>query len=109
MGLKRGDVITVSPPGEFGKPRPAVIVQSSLADPTTTVTFLPITSELARAPAIRVRLEPNIENGLRLSSEVMVDLIQTVGKQKIGAVIGVVDAKTMKKIDASMMLYLGLV
>jgi mRNA interferase MazF len=94
---------------EFGKPRPAVVVQSSLAEPSKTVTFLPITSDLVRAPAIRVPLEPNAENGLRLSSEVMVDLIQTVGKQKVGAVIGVLDSKTMRKIDASMMLYLGLV
>ncbi len=74
-----------------------------------TVTFLPITSDLVRAPGIRVPLEPNADNGLRLPPGVMVDLIQTVGKQNVGAVIGRLDDKTMKKIDASMMTYLGLV
>ena len=109
MGLKRGNVITVAPPGEFGKPRPAVVVQSDLTENPITVTFLPITSDLVRAPDIRVPIEPNADNGLRLRSEVMVDLIQTVGKQKVGAVIGSLDDKTMKKIDASMLIYLGLV
>ena len=83
MGLKRGNVITVARPGEFGKPRPAVVVQSNLAETSMTVTFLPITSDLVRAPEIRVPLEPNANNGLRSPSEVMVDMIQTVGKRKV--------------------------
>ena len=28
--MKRGDVVIVSAPGDFGKPRPAVVIQSDI-------------------------------------------------------------------------------
>jgi mRNA interferase MazF len=57
--LKRGDVILVAAAGEFGKPRPAVILQADLSMADETITFVPITSDLERFPLIRISIEPN--------------------------------------------------
>ena len=44
--MKRGDLVTVALQGEFGKPRPALIVQSDLFNTEhATLSVLPITSE----------------------------------------------------------------
>ena len=43
--MKRGDVITVALQGDFGKPRPALVIQSDLFQDHPSITLLPITSE----------------------------------------------------------------
>jgi mRNA interferase MazF len=43
--LKRGDVVVVALPGDYGKPRPALIIQSDLFNEThASVTVIPVTS-----------------------------------------------------------------
>jgi mRNA interferase MazF len=106
--LKRGDIITVAPPGEFGKPRPALVIQSDLALPATTITFLPITSDLRRVPLIRVPISPSGQNGLLKPSEVMVDMIQTSSSNRIGKVVGHLDKHTMQEVEQALMIHLGL-
>jgi len=57
--VRRGDLVTVALPGEFGKPRPALVVQSDLFNEThPTVTVMPLTSELRNAPLFRIVVEP---------------------------------------------------
>lgn len=106
--MKRGDIVTVALAGEFGKPRPAVIVQSNHALPAPTITFLPITSDLERVPLVRVPVTPTEQNGLRKESEVMVDLIQTSTAGRIGGVIGHIEKQTLRAIERAMLVYLGL-
>ncbi|WP_216638485.1 type II toxin-antitoxin system PemK/MazF family toxin [Endozoicomonas arenosclerae] len=48
--MKRGDVVTVVIKGDYGKPRPAHILQSDLFDQHPSVTVLPITSEMRETP-----------------------------------------------------------
>ena len=48
--MKRGDVVTVVVPGAYGKPRPAVIIESDLFDEHPSLTILPITNELRDTP-----------------------------------------------------------
>ena len=45
--LKRGDLIVVAVSGDYGKPRPALVVQSDLFnDGHANVTVVPVTSTL---------------------------------------------------------------
>ena len=39
LGVRRGDIVTVALQGDFGKPRPALVIQSDLfhTHPSTTV------------------------------------------------------------------------
>ena len=108
-GLRRGDVVTVTLRGEQGKPRPALVVQADPFSDLPGVTVLPITSTLIEAPALRVRVEPAGENGLKKVSQVMVDKPQTPARGKVGAVIGRVDRATLAAVDRALAVFLGLV
>jgi mRNA interferase MazF len=109
LGLNRGDIIIVAPPGEFGKPRPVLVVQSDLSLVGLTVTFVPITSDLEHNPELRVPISPTAENGLRKPSELMIDRIQTCTWSRVGGHIGHIDAATLRKVEIALMLHLGLV
>ena len=56
MEIKRGDVVICAAPGDYGKPRPAVVVQSDLFNGThSSVAVCLITSHLEEAPLFRIR------------------------------------------------------
>jgi mRNA interferase MazF len=63
--MRRGDLVTVALQGAYGKPRPALVIQSDLFDAHPSVAVLPVTSELRDAPLFRIRVEPDAKNGLR--------------------------------------------
>jgi mRNA interferase MazF len=106
--VKRGDLVTVAVSGDYGKPRPALVVQSDLFNAHPSVTVLPLTSEVHDAPLLRVTVSAGKSTGLRLRSQVMVDKAATVPRGKIGARIGRVDAATMRSIDRSLRGFLEL-
>ena len=85
-----------------------LVVQSDLSLVGSTVTFVPITSDLEHHPQLRVPIAPTPENGLRKPSEIMVDRIQTMTLLRIGGLIGHIDARTMKLVEIALMLHLGL-
>ncbi|HEY5105146.1 MAG TPA: type II toxin-antitoxin system PemK/MazF family toxin [Caulobacteraceae bacterium] len=75
--MRRGDLVTVVSSGDYGKPRPALIVQADLYTEHPSVTVLPLTSDLRDAPALRVTVEAGVATGLRRPSQVMVDKATT--------------------------------
>lgn len=105
--MKRGDVVTVALSGDYGKPRPALIIQSDLFNSTASVTILLITSELIDAPLFRIELEPTASNGLKTTSHVMVDKTYTALREKIGQTIGQLDSKLMLSIERALAVFLG--
>ena len=106
--MKRGDLVTVVLQGAYGKPRPALVIQSDLFDLHPSVTILPVTSELRDTPLFRVSIEANSENGLQKLSQIMVDKAQTIPREKIGEVIGAIDDKTFLQINRELALFLGI-
>lgn len=106
--MKRGDLVTVALAGDFGKPRPALIVQADPFDLTATVTVLLLSSDLVDAPLIRLSIQPNAANGLRLASQIMVDKAMTVRRDRIGQIFGRVDPDMMIAVNRSLALFLGL-
>jgi len=93
--MMRGDLVTITLQGDYGKPRPALVIQSDLFDEHPSITVLPVTSALREAPLFRLDVLPNAGNGLRLPSQVMVDKTQTVSRDKIGKMIGRLDDATL--------------
>ena len=87
--MKRGDVVIVAAAGDYGKSRPAVVVQTN-AFPEThqSVVIYQMTSDFLEAPDFRVTIEPNAENGLRVRSQVMADKPVTVRRERIGQLVG---------------------
>lgn len=105
--MRRGDLVPVAIPGDFGKPRPALVIQSDQFDATATVTVLLLSGTLVEAPLIRVDVEPSPENGLRKRSQVMVDKAMTVKRDKLGEPFGHLDEAAMIAVNRSLALFLG--
>lgn len=106
--MKRGDLVAAVLPGEFGKPRPALIVRADAFAEMATVTLLPLTTTLRPAELTRIDCAPTHKNGLRHPSQIMVDKIMTVTKAKIGACIGRLDRDTLLAVNRALTSYLGI-
>ena len=106
--VTRGDLIAVAVKGDHGKPRPALVIQSDRFAATETLTVLLVTGTLVDAPLIRLPIEPTAENGLRRPSQIMVDKAMTVRREKVGAAFGHVLPETMKAVEQSFALFVGL-
>jgi mRNA interferase MazF len=106
--VRRGDIVTIVLPGAYGKPRPALVIQSDFFEALASVTVLPVTSELRGAPLLRIAIEPNAGNGLRKKSQVMVDKAQTVPRAKVGATIGRLQEDILVAVDRAMAVFLGI-
>lgn len=107
--MKRGDLVTIALQGDYGKPRPALIIQSDLFNEHPSVTILPVTSELRGAPLFRVRIEPEPVNGLQKTSEIMVDKAQSVPRERVGEVIGQLKEEQMLAVNRSLAVFLGVI
>lgn len=106
--MKRGDLIRVALPGDYGKPRPALIVQADAYAAIPSVTILPLTSELRPVPIVRVTVKPDHRNGLKAVSQVMVDKPNTIAREKAGAVFGSLSADDLMLVDQMLSSFLGL-
>jgi len=107
--LKRGDVVLAATPGDYGEPRPAIVTQSDLFNEThPSVVVCPLTSFCIDAPLLRVSVEPSEGNGLRQPSQVMVDKITTLRRERLRRTIGRLDRDTMTQVDRALMVFLGL-
>lgn len=105
--MKRGDLVTIALPGDFGKPRPALIIQSDLFDQIPTVTVLLISGTPQDTPLLRLSVEPDDENGLRKPSQIMVDKVMTMRRDKVGAPFGKLNAETMVSVNRLLAVFLG--
>ena len=107
--MKRGDVWTASGGNDYaGKPRPVVILQDDSFDSTASITVCAFTIDETDAPLIRLLIEPNGHNGLRLASRLMVDKITTVPKSKLGTRIGRLDDQDIVRLNQAILVFLGL-
>ncbi len=106
--MTRGDLVTIALSGDFGKPRPALIIQSDQFDQTGTVTVLLVSGTLVDAPLIRTTIDPNPTNGLRKRSQIMVDKAMSVKRDKIGAIIGRLDAEAMLAVTRALAVFFAI-
>lgn len=109
MRLSRGDVVTVAAAGDFGKPRPAVIVQSDVFPREhASVIVCQMTSTPTDAPDFRITIEPSETNGLERTSQIMADKPVTVRRERVSARIGRLDARDVRRLNRALAFCLGL-
>src|SRR3546814_17669695 len=70
LAVKRGDIVAVSLQGDYGKPRPALMVQSNLLPELARPVISPLTSAFRAAP-ISTHVDPDISHWFRVLSELM--------------------------------------
>jgi mRNA interferase MazF len=107
--MKRGDVVTVSATGDYGKPQPAVIVQTdALPAEHASVVVCQMTSECSDAVDFRVTIDPTDKNGLRVRARVMADKPVTVRRQRVGRQVGHLDDTDMARLNIALAFVMGL-
>jgi mRNA interferase MazF len=101
LALKRGTIVVVAARGPYtGKPRPALVVQADLFNPThASVTICPITSDCVDAPLFRLSLPPGRRTGLQKISQVMIDKIVSVPRGAVTGEIGECDTAELAAVD----------
>jgi mRNA interferase MazF len=106
--VRWGDLVTIVTSGDYGKPRPALIVQADAYADHSSITVLPLTSELHDVPLLRVTVEPGDGTGLRQRSQVMVDKATAIPRAKTGSLIGRLDEATLAKVSQALGSFLGI-
>lgn len=104
----RGDFVSIAVQGDFGKPRPALVIQADQFNMHASVTVLPVTSTLVAAPLLRINVLPTTENGLQKPSQVMIDKAITIKRDKIGQTIGRIDSNTLVEVERCLAVFLGI-
>ena len=108
-GVKRGDVVLIVAQGDYGKPRPAVVVQSDLFNSThASISVCPISSAIVDAPMFRIEIQATSSNGLKKKSQVMVDKTQPLKRERIKKRIGELAEEEIRAIGVALKLWFSL-
>lgn len=106
--MSRGDIVIVASPGDYGKPRPAVIVQSdAIPQSHASLIICPMTSELVEAD-FRISIEPGPDTGLRVRSQIMADKPTTIRRERVGRRIGRIAAADIARVNMALAFVVGL-
>lgn len=106
--MNRGDFVTIAMQGDFGKPRPALVIQSDQFNEHSTVTVLLVSSSLVDAPLLRVAVQPSETNGLQKPSQVMIDKAMTIKRDKLGESFGSASDAAMLEVGRCLAVFLGI-
>jgi mRNA interferase MazF len=108
--IRRGDIVTVSASGDFGKPRPAVVIQADELSETFIESCIVclITSKIHDAPLLRIDLKANERTGLTRPSQIMVDKILTLKKERVGSTIGKLNKEEGLRLDRTLAFVIGI-
>lgn len=107
--IRRGSFVIAAFAGDYGKPRPGLVVQSDLMMGLPSVLLCPLTSTLREdIEMLRIRVDPGEANGLREPSQIAIDKIVAIPRAKIGQVIGQADAELMVRVDRALTFVFGL-
>jgi mRNA interferase MazF len=109
MEVSRGDIIAAAMPDDYGgRPRPAVVVQSNLFNPThSSIVLCPITTVLVDAPMFRIYLRPSSESGLVSPSQIMADKLVACRRDRIKQRIGRLSDDEIAALDQALARVLG--
>ncbi len=107
--MRRGDVVTVAAAGDYGKSRPAVVVQTdALPAGHASVVICQMTSDIVEAPDFRITIEPSSRNGLRARSQVMADKPVTIRRERVGSRIGILEETDLQRLNIALAFVMGL-
>lgn len=106
--MKRGDIVIVSAQGAYGKARPAVVIQSDALNGADSVLVSLFTSDTTEAALYRLIVPPTAKNGLKVPSQVMVDKIVALPRDKCSQPIGSLDRSAMIALNHMLAVMIGI-
>ena len=89
--------------------RPCVVVQNNIGNKfSPTLIVAPLTSRIKQDMVTHAKLYPTIENGLSVASTALLEQIQTISKDSVKRVLGVLNDVEMKLINKAIVASLAL-
>lgn len=89
--------------------RPCVVVQNNIGNKfSPTLIVAPLTSRIKRDMVTHAKLYPTIENGLSVASTALLEQIQTISKDSVKRVLGVLNNLEMELINKAIIASLAL-
>ena len=85
-----------------------MVIQSDLFAELPSVLVCLVTSTLRDTPIFRITVEPSPANGLQRISQIQIDKVMAVARERIGKTIGRLDDATLLKINRSLAVFLGI-
>jgi len=105
--VRRGDLVTVAVSGDYGKPRPALVIQSDFLPQTESVLVCLVTTTLRSAPLYRLSLPADAQTGLHRPSQVMVEKILAVRRDRCGPPFGRIDEDALLALGRLLIFIVG--
>ena len=107
--IERGSVVLVAGKGDYGKPRPALVIQNTrMLERIESITVCLLTSDLTKTSLLRIPLEPTDANGLRSKSQIQVEKIMTFPAEKVRGPVGHVEQETLDAVNTGLLFHLDL-
>ena len=108
--MLRGEIWVAAGREKFSnKPAPVLIVQRSIAIPVhQSIIVCRLTSEVQNLPFMRLRIEPDDNNGLKVASDIMADKVLTLRKADLSEKIGSINADQLSNLDELLFFWIGL-
>jgi mRNA interferase MazF len=108
LSFMRGDLVLAAASGDYGKPRPCLVIQSDLFAGLPSITICPLTSDLRNdAPLVRLTVQPDEINGLRKPSQIAIDKITTLPLARFGGKIGEISDVMQLQVTRAIAVFLG--
>lgn len=104
--LTRGNVVMVElQSGERNVQkglRPCIVIQNNMGNKfSPTVIIAPLTSRTKKDMITHTKITPSTENGLSVPSTALLEQIQTISKDSIKKVLGVLSAFDMERVNSA--------
>ena len=93
---------------DWGKPRPALAIQSDILEDLSLVVVCLLSATLSGVTAYRLRVDPSPANGLKAVSEVQTDKIATMRREKCEGPIGRLSPEQMDVVHRNLAFVTGL-
>jgi mRNA interferase MazF len=106
--MTRGEILIAVISGDYGKGRPAVVVQSAHLMDTESWLVCPLSSRVDTAGLFRPRIDPSPDNGLTAPSVIMTEKLTAIPRFKLRSRIGALTAEQLAELDDALMFVLGL-
>ena len=106
--MTRGEILIAVISGDYGKGRPAVVVQSDHLMDTESWLVCPMTTRIDTAGPFRPRIDPSPSNGLTTPSAIMTEKLTAVPRSRMRSRIGSLTAEQLAELDDALMFVLGL-
>jgi mRNA interferase MazF len=84
VAVRRGDIAVAALAGDYGKPRPVLIIQNDvLSDAVDSLIVCPFSTSIGSSIIAHLNVEPSAENGLEHPSILMIEKLTTLHISRI--------------------------